>query len=53
MAIIFEKEYHGFEDSADIVQDVQEMLDPRFNPEMESIPPEFQGTIKIVVTYEE
>lgn len=49
--IIFNKEYHGFESSADIYRDVCEMLDPRFNPDAEGIEPEFSGTIKITVTY--
>ena len=48
---IFFKEYHGFESCADIYRDVAEMLDPRFNPEAEGIGGEFQGTIKIEVTY--
>lgn len=49
--VIFEKEYHGFEDCVDIPRDVHEMLDPRFNPDCDGIEPEFKGIIKIVVTY--
>ena len=49
--VIFEKEYHGFEDCVDVSRDMHEMFDPRFNPDVAGIDPEFCGTIKIVVTY--
>lgn len=50
---IFSKEYHGFEDCVDIYRDISEMFDPRLNPDSEGLCPEFQGTIKIEVTYQE
>ncbi len=51
--MIFIKEYHGFESCYDIGRDIHEMFDPRFNPDIKGIDPEFEGTIKIEVTYHE
>jgi hypothetical protein len=51
--IFFEKEYNGFEDIYDLERDVMEALDSRFNEKAKVIPAEFQGTIKVVMTYEE
>jgi hypothetical protein len=49
--VIFQKDYHGFEDAVDIERDVSECFDARFNPAMEGIPGEFQGTIRVTVEY--
>lgn len=46
--ITFTREYHGFESAADIERDVSELFD---NPGFAQIPGEFQGTIKVVITY--
>jgi hypothetical protein len=48
---IFNKEYHGFEAASDISRDLHEMWDERFNPAMKGISGEFQGTVKVTVTY--
>lgn len=48
---IFKKEYHGFESTSDIGRDLHEMWDERFNPDIKGISGEFQGTVKITVTY--
>jgi hypothetical protein len=53
MKTIFEKTYHGFEDMSDIFRDVEEAVDPAFNPKMKDIPGEFQGRMKVVITYDE
>lgn len=50
MKTIFEREYYGFEDAYDISRDIYEMFS---TPEGKKIPAEWQGTIKITVTYEE
>lgn len=51
--IIFEEKYNGFEDLYDLSRDIWEAFDPRFNKKMKNIPEEFQGTVKVVITYEE
>lgn len=55
--VIFEHEYHGFESVYDLPRDIDEMWEPRLNPKfkdvLESIPAEFQGTIKVTVTYDD
>jgi len=51
--VIFEKEYHGFEDIYDMSRDVMEAFDADFNDEVKDLPGEFQGTVKVTITYEE
>lgn len=51
--VIFEKEYYGFEDISDLERDMIEAFDPKYNKRAEKIPGEFEGTVKITVTYEE
>ena len=51
--IFFEKEYNGFEDIYDLERDIMEALDPSFNEKAKNIPDEFQGTIKVIMKYEE
>lgn len=50
--VIFEKTYHGFEAVCDIDRDITEALDPGFNENMKQIPGEFQGRLKVLITYE-
>lgn len=52
MITVFDKEYHGFEDAVDVFRDVSEAFDGRFNPSMKGIPGEFQGTMRVTITYE-
>jgi len=49
---IFDKTYDGFEDIYDLGRDVHEAFDPRFNPKAAGIPGEFQGKIRVTITYE-
>jgi hypothetical protein len=49
--IIFAQEYHGFESLADIERDVGEALSADFNPLMDDVPGEFQGTITVTIHY--
>ena len=51
MLKIYEKDYIGFESLYDIQRDVYEALDPKFNPNIESVPEEFNGTIKLTMEY--
>ncbi len=44
MKTLWEKNYHGFESISDLERDVYEALD--------DVSGEFQGTIKVVITYE-
>ena len=53
MKVLFEKTYHGFEHFADYFRDVHEAADSDFNPVMKTIPGEFQGKIKVVITYQD
>lgn len=48
---IFQKEYVGFESISDLGRDLHEMWDERFNPLVKGISGEFQGTVRIHVTY--
>lgn len=50
--VVFDRTYHGFEDFADYFRDVHEAVDPDLNPRMKGIPGEFQGRIRVTVTYE-
>lgn len=52
MITIFEKTYEGCEDAIDVFRDVGECFDGRFNPVMKQIPGEFQGTMRVTITYE-
>lgn len=49
--IIFHKNYEGFESLSDIDRDVAEALDSDFNPVAENIQGEFDGTVRVVITY--
>ena len=49
--IIFEKTYYGFEDVYDLSRDLDEMWDIKFNPLVDGIPGEFEGDVKVVITY--
>lgn len=49
--IIFEKNYEGFESLFDIDRDISECFDENFNPNMVGISGEFQGTMKVLITY--
>lgn len=51
--IIFEKEYHGFEAIVDLEEDISDLWDARLNKAVKDIPGEFQGTVKVVITYED
>lgn len=51
--VLFERTYYGFEDAGDLERDMSEVLDPKLNPDAKGISPEFQGRVKVVVTYEE
>jgi len=53
MKTIFEKEYYGFESLYDLGRDVEECFLPDFNDAASAIPGEFQGTIKVTITYQE
>lgn len=48
MTTLLDKEYHGFEDAVDIERDISEMF---HSPAADNIPGEYQGTIRVVVTY--
>jgi hypothetical protein len=50
--VIWEKDYGGFESLYDLERDISEAFDSRFNPNMNEIDSEFQGTMKVVITYE-
>lgn len=52
MRILFDKTYHGFEDFSDYFRDVYEAVDSDFDPEMRSVPGEFRGRIRVLITYE-
>jgi len=45
---ILDNEYPGFEAAVDIERDISEMW---MEPEVVDIPSEYQGTIRVVVTY--
>lgn len=49
---IFDKTYEGFEDIYDMSRDVHEAFNSRFNPIAERIPSEFQGRVRVTITYE-
>lgn len=49
--LIFEKDYEGFESLSDIERDIIECFDPQFNEKAKDIPSEFEGTVKVVITY--
>jgi hypothetical protein len=49
MKVIWEKEYHGFEAVFDLDRDISEFWDDV----EDEIPPEFQGTLKVTISYEE
>jgi len=49
--IIFNKDYHGFEDIYDLERDISEAFDVKFNPEMKNIPSEFMGTVRVTIEY--
>lgn len=47
--VVFEKTYHGYEDAADLERDISEMW---YDKEaFKDIPGDFQGKLKVVVTY--
>ena len=50
--IIFDQAYYGFEAIYDISRDMDNMWDERMNPLVKGLPSEFEGTIRITVTYE-
>lgn len=50
---IYEQTYHGFESLSDVWRDVSEAFDERYNPQMKGIPGEFQGRVKVTITYED
>jgi hypothetical protein len=49
--VIYSREYHGFESLSDIGRDVEEAFDANFNPLMDDIPGEFQGTMTVTITF--
>lgn len=49
--VLWQKTYHGFEDFSDYWRDTHEAVDSDFNPEMKSIPGEFQGKVKVTIEY--
>ena len=52
MTVIFDHQYHGFEDWADAYRDVFECVDKEMNPPAAVIPNgEWQGALRVVVTY--
>jgi hypothetical protein len=48
---LFVKQYEGFESSSDMFRDIREAFDKRFNPEAAKLPGEFQGTMRVTITY--
>jgi hypothetical protein len=50
MITLLEKTYHGFEDFFDYFRDMQEICD--FGPGKDVLKGEFQGQVKVLVTYE-
>lgn len=57
MKVIFKKDYSGFESIYDLSRDINEMWEKSYDEEknkvLDSIPGEFQGTVKVLITYEE
>jgi len=51
--VIFEKEYSGYESISDLERDMIECFDPKYNKEARHIPGEFEGNVRVKVTYEE
>ena len=52
MIILWHKVYDGFESFSDYWRDVDEAVQPDFNPEMKKVPGEFQGKIRVTIEYE-
>jgi hypothetical protein len=50
--ILWQKDYHGFEHFSDYWRDVEEAVSPNFNASMDKLPAEFQGTVRVTITYE-
>lgn len=50
--VLLEKTYHGFEDVYDLGRDMAELWEESMNPMAARLPGEFQGTIRVTVTYE-
>jgi hypothetical protein len=50
--ILFQKDYLGFESFSDYWRDVEEAVSPNFNMAMENLPAEFQGTVRVTISYE-
>lgn len=53
MKTIFDETFDGFESLFDLERSISEAVDPQYNPKMEGIPAEFQGKMRVVITYEE
>lgn len=51
--ILFDKKYEGFESLSDLDRDISEAFDADFNPAAAGIPGEFQGTVRVQITYTE
>lgn len=51
--VLFDRTYHGFESLNDYFSDVHEAVDADLNPTMKDVPGEFQGKVRVTVTYEE
>lgn len=51
MIVILDNEYHGFEAAVDIERDISEMFQYPNDPAVHDIPGEYQGTIRVTVTY--
>jgi hypothetical protein len=49
--VIFDKTYYGFEDFFDYSRDVGEAVDPTYNPRANVINGEWQGKVRVRVTY--
>ena len=50
--VLFQKDYVGFEALADIERDLSEALDSDSNPAAAIRQGEYQGTVRVTITYE-
>lgn len=49
--VIFTKDYEGFESLYDLGRDVCEAVDAVYNPQATVLEDEFQGTVRVTITY--
>jgi len=50
--VLFQKDYVGFEALYDLGRDVSEAIDSAYNPAAAILQGEYQGTVRVTITYE-